>query len=225
MHALLIGSAVMGAATWVAVGLRAGRLEAVTKPLTLLALIAWFAWQLVDVGLFPGIALLAALGASLIGDVLLLRPQRRLMAGMGAFLVAQLAYSFALNVGGPVLSWASLRIAVGVAAVAVAGFAVLSRKARWHKRRWLKGATVVYAASLALMLWSAATALLRPGWPPLAGALVLGGAVLFCLSDSVLGWVEFVRPSRRGLVLVMVTYHLAQWALAVGYRAQLAAFP
>ena len=48
--ALLIGSVVMGAVTWVAVGLRAGRIEAVTKPATMLLLIAWFSWQLAEAG-------------------------------------------------------------------------------------------------------------------------------------------------------------------------------
>jgi uncharacterized membrane protein YhhN len=215
--ALLIGSAVVGVVTWIAVGTRAARLEAVTKPVTLLLLIGWFAGQLIDRGLYPGIAVLIALGASVLGDVLLLRPQRRLLAGMGAFLFAQIAYAFALNAEGPVLSWASLGIGVGVIAVAVGGFAFLSRRARWHKRRWLKGATVVYTAALALMLWSAAAVVLRPDWPPLARGLILGGAIAFCLSDTLLGWIEFVRPSRRGLLAVMVSYHLAQWALAIGF--------
>lgn len=221
MLALLIGGALMAVVTWVAVGLRAGKLEAAAKPATLLLLIAWFCARLVEVGAFPGAVFLLGLVASLTGDVLLLRPRRRLMAGMGAFLAAQLAYSAALNVEGPVLGWWSLGIAAGVVALAVAGFASLSRRARWHKRRGLKAATVVYAASLALLLWSAATATLRPGWPPLASGLVLGGAVLFCLSDTVLGWIEFVRPSRKGLVFVMVTYHLAQFALALGYSLAL----
>jgi len=219
--ALLIGSVVAGAVTWVAVGLRAGRIEAVTKPVTMLLLFAWFAWQLAEAGLFPGVVLLVALGASLLGDVLLLRPQRRLMAGMGAFLIAQLCYSFAFNAEGPVVGADGIRVGVGVIALAVAGFALLSRKARWHKRKWLKGATVVYTGSLALMLWSAAMTMFRPQWPPVASELVLGGAILFCLSDSVLGVVEFVRPSRKGLVFVMVTYHLAQWAIALGYTLRI----
>lgn len=222
MLALLIGGVVMAVVTWIAVGTRRGLLESAAKPATLLLLIAWFAARLVEVGFLPGAVFLAGLVASLAGDVLLLRPQRRLMAGMGAFLVAQLAYSAALNVEGPVLGWCSLGIAAGVAALAVAGFASLSRRARWHKRRGLKAATVVYAASLGLMLWSAATVTLLPGWPSLASGLVLGGAALFCLSDTVLGWVEFVRPSRRGLVFVMVSYHLAQFGLALGYGLALA---
>ena len=38
---------------------------------------------------------------------------------------------------------------------------------------------------------------------------VLGGAALFCLSDAVLGWHEFVRPSRRALV----RYHMVSGAI------------
>jgi uncharacterized membrane protein YhhN len=219
--ALLIGSAVAGVVTWVAVGIRAGKVEAVAKPATILLLIAWVVWRLVDVGVFPGILLAAALAASLAGDVLLLRPRRRLLAGMGAFLVAHVAYAFAFNADGLLLDSASARIGVSVLAVGVGGFAVLSRKARWHKRKGLKGATLIYAASLALMLWSAAMTTQRPEWSLLPCALVLGGAALFCLSDSVLGWIEFVRPSRKGLVFVMVTYHLAQWAIALGYMLRL----
>jgi uncharacterized membrane protein YhhN len=223
--ALLIGSAVAGVVTWIAVGVRAGKLEALAKPATIVLLLAWFAWRLAEVAVFPGIVLAIALAASLAGDILLLRPRRRLMAGMGAFLIAQLAYTVAFNADGLLFTSASARIGVSVLAVGVGGFAVLSRKARWHKRKGLKGATVIYTASLALMLWSAVMTTQRPEWTLLPSALVVGGAAVFCLSDSVLGWVEFVRPSRKGLVFVMVTYHLAQWAIALGYSARLGAFP
>jgi uncharacterized membrane protein YhhN len=207
--------------TWIAVATRRGLLESAMKPATMLLLIAWFVTRLVDADRPGGWVFLAALAASLAGDVLLLRPRRRLAAGMASFLIAQLAFAVALNSRGPVCTPWSLAVAVAVAVLAVSGFGFLSRRARWHRRRWLKGATMGYTAALALMLWSATSVVLRPEWPPLASGLVLGGGVLFCLSDSVLGWHEFVRPSRKALVFVMVSYHLAQLALTVGFARSL----
>ena len=41
------------------------------------------------------------------------------------------------------------------------------------------------------------------------------GALLFAASDSVLGWTRFVSDFPRSRVVVMVTYHLAQFGLVL----------
>jgi hypothetical protein len=41
------------------------------------------------------------------------------------------------------------------------------------------------------------------------------GALLFYVSDAVLGWTRFVSDLRRGRVVVMVTYHLGQAGLVL----------
>ncbi len=48
-----------------------------------------------------------------------------------------------------------------------------------------------------------------------AVATAVGGA-LFLASDATLAWDRFVRRLRRGPVIVMVTYHLAQALLLIG---------
>lgn len=217
MLALLIACVLAAAVTWYAVAAGRARLEALAKPLTIALLIAWLAGTARARFALPDALFIGGLSAALVGDVLLLRPRRRLAAGMAAFVITQLAYAVAIGTRGcpPLLPGAL--IGGGVAAIAVAGFALLSRRARWHRRRWLRPATIVYAGVLALMLWSALTAPLRPDWPAAAAWCVAVGGLLFACSDAALGWVEFVRPSRRKLVLVMVTYHLAQLSLVWGF--------
>jgi uncharacterized membrane protein YhhN len=194
-----------------------GALETFAKPLTLLLLIGWYAVRLLPDPSPAGVAFLVGLITALFGDVLLLRPRRRLAVGMAAFVVTQLGYTAALNARGMPTGLAPPVLALAVAAIAVLGFLLISRRARWHRRPWLRPATVVYAGALALMLWSALLSPLRPGWSGPGGWLVLVGGVLFASSDALLGWVEFVRPSRRKLVVVMVTYHLGQLALTWGF--------
>ena len=66
------------------------------------------------------------------------------------------------------------------------------------------------------MLLSAWACLFRAQWSAPAGWMVAVGASLFILSDFLLAYGMFVKPMQRGDLLVMVTYHLAQVAIAVG---------
>jgi uncharacterized membrane protein YhhN len=74
----------------------------------------------------------------------------------------------------------------------------------------------VYLVAISAMLWSAACAPLRPGWPGLAAALIAVGGALFFASDGILAWNRFVRSFPAARLLTMITYHLAQYGLAVG---------
>jgi uncharacterized membrane protein YhhN len=45
---------------------------------------------------------------------------------------------------------------------------------------------------------------------------MVGGALLFMTSDSLIAWDKFQVPLDHGVLYVMVTYALAQFALAIG---------
>ena len=64
------------------------------------------------------------------------------------------------------------------------------------------------------MLFSAWATLFSPAWTGAGRVAVIVGATLFFASDSMLAWNKFVVPSHRMHVAVIVTYHLAQIALA-----------
>jgi len=70
----------------------------------------------------------------------------------------------------------------------------------------------VYALVIVTMFYSASLTLLRPQWDSSAVILVISGAFLFVLSDTLLAYDRFV--ARIDGVWVMITYHVAQIAIA-----------
>jgi uncharacterized membrane protein YhhN len=86
--------------------------------------------------------------------------------------------------------------------------------------RRLVGPVRIYAAVISLMLFSALITLFRTDWLSGPAYLVSIGAVLFLTSDVVLAWNKFVKPIRRGRLVLMITYHLGQFALIAGAIGQ-----
>ncbi len=188
------------------------------KPAPMITLIAWFSLA----GHWTGPLLAAGLGLvfSLLGDVLLMLPARFFLAGMGAFLVTQVAYIVGFNHLPMEFRW---EILLPVAAAAGAFAFLMGRVRAGLRRRRESGLLVpigVYAVVLSLMMLSALATLFRPGWDPQAALVVSLGGVLFFLSDATLAYHQFVARVPRGDLLVMVTYHLAQLFIAGGMLEQ-----
>jgi uncharacterized membrane protein YhhN len=78
----------------------------------------------------------------------------------------------------------------------------------------------VYAAVISLTLFSALMTIFRSDWLPGSAYLASAGAILLVVSDMLLGWNKFVKPVRRGRLLLMITYHLGQFALITGVVGQ-----
>jgi uncharacterized membrane protein YhhN len=206
--ALLAIAAGAAVTDWIAVGLdgpRSRAIERVAKPLALLALLAaaisWPAGTGDSETVRPW--LVAALAASLAGDVLLL-PPGRFTAGLVAFLAAHLAYLVAFAQLPGSVPWLVAGIVFAGVVVATVG-RVLVGAAR---RVGLGTPVAVYLAAICGM----AIAATRTGLP----AAILG-AWLFVASDAMLAWGRFRSPSSgspRGAarlrVAVMVTYHVGQ---------------
>jgi alkylglycerol monooxygenase len=205
---LLAVAAAAAVVDWVAIGLdgdRSPAVERVAKPLVLVALLgAALAWP---TGTGDGAAvrpwLVAALAASLAGDVLLL-PPGRFIPGLVAFLLAHLAYLVAFTQLPGLLPWFVAGVGIAVVVAATVG-RVLVAAAR---RVGLGVPVALYLVAICGM----AIAATRTGLP---GAIL--GAWLFVASDAMLAWGRFRAPmagSRtaavRLRVAVMVTYHLAQ---------------
>jgi len=195
-------SGVFAVADWIAVGRRWRAVEWVCKPLTLAALL------LVAVSLRPDSAgergwFVAALACSLAGDVfLMLPPDGWFVPGLGSFLLAHLAYVAGFAVLG--LSTARVLGAVEVVAVVgvVLGVPILRAVRRSHPP--LQGPVVAYMAAISAM---AVAAVGTGRW------LAVLGAVLFYASDALIAWNRFVKPRAGDKVAIIVTYHLAQFAL------------
>jgi len=224
--ALLVVAALLAAGDWLAVAREDKRLEYVCKPGALVALVgvaltldpahgdvrAWF---------------VVALALSLAGDVFLMLPSDRFVAGLTSFLLAHIAYVIGLTRHGG--SAGELFVAA-IPVVIVAGLlgARFLRAARATGHDELVGPLVAYMAVIAAMV----TCALASG-----NALAAVGAVLFMASDALIAETRFVGAAatadpptgaagtgacdgdsqlhRWAPVVIMVTYHLAQAGLTL----------
>lgn len=211
---------------WIAVARSWKRLEYIAKPAAMLALLAllwvdsqgWGHWQ-------PPLAWFAiGLVCCLAGDVLLMLPERYFLAGLVAFLLGHVAYTLGLNSAGWL--WPT-EVLLVIPMVFIGGWLVWRIRASLKAtgRSKLLAPIALYAAVISLMVVSAVATLFRGAWPTYAAALTTFGAILFFTSDSLLAWNRFVAPIAHGKMLVIVAYHLGQWALILGVTRLVQVFP
>lgn len=196
----------LGAAgvNWLAVAHANKRAEYVSKPATMLLLVgcalllhpyseaqrAWF---------------VVALVLSLVGDVLLMLPRDRFLAGLLAFLMAHVAFS----TGFLATDFSAARAALAMTFLIIVGAVVLQRVIRGvraHGQPRLAPAVVAYGVALSFMV-SVALASRQP--------LAVVPALLFYFSDTLISIRRFVAPRPWMPVAIIVTYHLAQVGLVL----------
>ena len=198
---VVAGAAALG--NWWAVSTGHRRVEWVTKPLVMVALVV------AAIALDPTdgtVRLLVVVGLvfSLAGDVLLMLPHERFVEGLASFLVAHLAYvaAFVLDLS------SALGLAVGVVIALAASIAVgrpIVAAVRRDEPR-LSVPVVAYMGVISAMFVAACGTL--EGWTIL-------GATAFFVSDGILATNKFVRPLPAGRFAVMATYHLAQASFVI----------
>lgn len=153
-----------------------------------------------------GILFILGLVLSATGDVILIERQR-FVHGLGAFLLAHLAYILALwlllqhpprlwlimalSIWGGVLFW-RLRSSIGKMAGPVLG----------------------YITVINVMIWLAIE--VHTDFGTSESRLIAIGALLFGLSDTILSLDHFRAPFPGSKALILITYYLAQACLAVG---------
>jgi alkenylglycerophosphocholine hydrolase len=200
---------------WLAVVKSWRWLEYSAKPAVMVALLAWLGFYAGFQGPLAWFA--AGIFLSLLGDVFLMPRIDRFIPGLISFLLAHLAYIAGLNISGPPPMGLPAFIFAGL--ILVYGFFFYRRLARALKKRNVKRLQMpllVYALMIGTMLLSALLAPFRPQWEFSPALLAACGALLFFISDSVLAWNKFVKHLPAGRLLVMVTYHLGQFALIGG---------
>ncbi|MEO3728312.1 lysoplasmalogenase [Pseudomonas syringae] len=195
--------ALMGAVTFLyGVSTHAALLCLLVKPLPVLALLGWLhdappsdyrRW--ISLGLI----------FSLIGDVLLAWPGDLFVFGLGAFLVAHLAYLKAYLSDCRGLALLPLILALSVGAVLL-GILISSGLGP------LTVPVIVYGTAISAMLWRA-LARLGSGVPQRSALLAAGGAVAFVFSDSVIGINRFVSPFNAAPYIIILSYWLGQWGI------------
>ncbi len=189
---------------WVAVGTDRRQAEYALKPLTMVGLIG-VAMTLDTAHPVARGAVVVALVLSLSGDVCLMVPRDLFVPGLASFLAGHVAYIVAMVLVGAWSSGLWVGLAIVVVAVVVLGPRIL--RGAGAESPALRAPVTAYLGVISLMVVTA----FGTGAPAVAV-----GALLFYVSDAVLGWTRFVRDIARGRVAVMVSYHLGQAFLVVG---------
>lgn len=182
------------------------------KPLAMLCALAAVALQMRGQGGARGSGLLlAALAASLAGDVFLMLPGL-FIPGLASFLLAHLCYIALFKQG---RRWFALRSALAFALLlGVAMYAFLWQGGLPATLRLPVAAYVLVIALMAAQAWGRwheTAAAQRP-----AALLVALGACSFMLSDSLLATHRFVQPLPWSQLGVLSSYYLAQALIVVG---------
>ncbi len=195
--------ALMGAVTFLyGLSVHASLLCLLVKPLPVLALLGWLhdappgeyrRW--ISLGLI----------FSLVGDVLLAWPGDLFVFGLGAFLVAHLAYlkAYLSDCRRPALL--PLVLALGVGTILL-GILISNGLGP------LLVPVIVYGTAISAMLWRA-LARLGTDVPKRSALLAAGGAVAFVFSDSVIGISRFVVPFDAAPYVIILSYWLGQWGI------------
>ncbi|WAC43600.1 lysoplasmalogenase [Pseudomonas sp. SL4(2022)] len=145
--------------------------------------------------------------ASLAGDILLDWPVDLFVFGLGAFLLAHLAYLRAYLSDCTQPAWLALLLALSTGGTM---FAILASANLGP----LLIPVACYALAISAMLWRALARLGQPGLNTDSTRLAAAGAALFVLSDSLIGINRFVAPFEAAPLAIMLSYWLGQWAIA-----------
>lgn len=189
-------------------------LHLVAKPATMMMWMVWVVSQTRASGSGTGVFwrpaqrwLMAAMVASLVGDVLLMGPADWFVGGLAAFLFAHLCYLRLFKLG---VAWWSDRFAlVGILLIGLGMYAVLNMGLPIGLR-WPVLAYVLVISLMAAQAWGRASVLCTP-----EARCVAWGTLAFMCSDALLGINRFVQTLPLSPVWVLSTYYIAQMLIVL----------
>ncbi len=179
-------------------------LQYIFKPLTMLAIILLAFLHLSTPPTFYQQMIIVGLIFSTIGDVLLI-DSRRFVQGLLSFLAAHICFIIAFY---SVISMLNLPSLVFYF-VYVAGFLMVL----WKHLDKLKLPVIVYSLALAAMSWLALSKTIEHHNHQTFHAFI--GSLMFVASDSLLAFDKFKSPFRFTEILILSTYFLAQFFIAL----------
>jgi uncharacterized membrane protein YhhN len=162
--------------------------------------------------------LFAGLVFSWIGDVLLEVPgggEVMFIAGLGGFLVSLALYAFVFfaNPGRNKEFRNRIYLLIPVLLYGLAMGLYL-----YDHLGEMRLPVIIYETAMISMLAGAVTRIGKVN--PTSYIMVLTGAILFIISDSVLALNKFVNPVTLSTLIIMSTYITAQWLITIGYIKQ-----
>lgn len=197
---------------WVAAWQWRPKLYYASKPFAIIFLIIFFVLQ--GPMTSQKTPFLIGLVFSFLGDLLLIpRSMRWFIAGMCAFSIAQLCYTIGFN-----LSLTSVPVLVLSVFALVQGGVIMHLVIDHFAKTVDINKKVlpffkIYGVLVLAMAISAITSIARPAWPDLAAVMAGVGAMLFFVSDVMIGLDKLERRLPRYKFWIIITYHLAQFLI------------
>lgn len=221
---------------WFAVAAGNKKLEYFTKPLTIIAL-------MIGVALLPGNLyqvcegahestcvpdgihvtereegfLYAALILSLAGDIFLMLPRDLFVAGLASFLGAHVSYIIAFQPSAEAREPLIIGTLVVLLFVGAFFYTQMRRGMVAKGKGALVPAVLIYIFAISNMVASAVANNVEADFPQPQAIVGTIGALLFYLSDAMIGWTRFVKDFKWSPVAIHVTYHLAQIGLVLSF--------
>lgn len=188
-------------------------LEKVTKPLLMIVMIIYFVSSVNSISSALKKWIIAALAFSWLGDVLLMFQQEQpifFLLGLSAFLIAHIFYILFFHLA---RVNEQVKSRWWLVAIVVVYYAILMA-VLYPKLGDMKVPVPVYGIVISFMLLLATHMLFIKNSK--AGQLMMAGAVLFILSDSVLAINKFYQPFEAAGLVIMLTYGMAQLLITKG---------
>lgn len=201
-----------------------------SKPFLMLLLMGYYHHR---VGLKKGfdVLIILALTFSLLGDVfLMLRPHSEglFLLGLGSFLIAQIGYAvaFIIDIRTPMFSkWKAMDIVMPLMIFTYSALFALLLIGELEGT--IRTAVIIYLSGITLMSMSAALRI-RDGLTS-DRLMVLSGAILFVLSDSLIAITKFFDPTiPYARFMIMLLYIVGQFLIisgSINYRSPVPAKP
>ncbi|MHB8053702.1 MAG: lysoplasmalogenase [Candidatus Aminicenantales bacterium] len=206
--ALLGAAAAFSILAVAAEGTKHGSASRVFRPAAMVAIILLAAARPAAFSETHRLLIGAGLGVALVGDILMMLPKKKFLAGLIAFLVTHLFYSAGI------LQTMAAHVEFSVAMPVLIGALFVLRTLFPHLGP-MKAPVSLYILVLAVMVCLAGQRYIDVGGSP--ALFAVAGAILFAASDTILAFNRFVRkiPFAQGFILG--TYFAAQifFALSV----------
>ncbi len=179
-------------------------LQYIFKPLTMLAIILLAFFNLSTPPTFYQQMIITGLIFSTIGDVLLI-DSKRFVQGLLSFLVAHICFIVAFYSVSSIINLTTLAFYF----VYIVGFLATL----WKYLDKLRVPVIVYSVALAAMSWLALSKTIEHHNHETFHAFL--GSIFFVASDSLLAFDKFRSPFRFAEILILSTYFLAQFFIAL----------
>jgi uncharacterized membrane protein YhhN len=178
-----------------------------TKPIIMISIMLFYFYQTKNQRNFQDKLMLAAFFFSMLGDTFLMfKGEQYFMFGLGSFLITHLFYIFIFRLNNLKTNTLS-RIF----------FFTFSMIMLFILKNYISSSflipIIIYMITITLMAITAS----ERNTNPQSFRLVLIGAILFVLSDTLIAIDKFVVPIPFPTLLIMGTYVFAQYLIAVGF--------